>query len=69
VPYKFKEIERKLKKLGFRISRQSGSHVIFVKGSTLIPVPNHPGKDISPGVERAIIRQCGLTRESFRKLK
>jgi predicted RNA binding protein YcfA (HicA-like mRNA interferase family) len=69
MPYRFKEIERKLKKLGFCISRQAGSHVIFVKDSTIIPVPNHPGKDISPGVESTIIKRCGLTRESFKRLK
>lgn len=33
-----------------------------------IVVPMHPGKDIKPGLSRAIIREAGITRERFLKL-
>ena len=33
-----------------------------------IVVPVHPGKDVKPGLVRAIIREAGITREEFLKL-
>lgn len=57
-----------LEKISFKISRQSGSHVILIKNSVRIVVPVHSGKKIKPGLLRAIIRESGLTRENFIKL-
>jgi predicted RNA binding protein YcfA (HicA-like mRNA interferase family) len=34
-----------------------------------IVIPIHPGKDIKPGLIRAIIKEAGLTREDFFKLQ
>jgi len=31
-------------------------------------IPVHPGKDIKPGLIRAIIREAGISREKFFKL-
>ena len=69
MPYKFKEIEKRLRKLGYKTVRQRGSHVLFSNGETTFPVPNHSGRDISPGVERQILRLLRLTKEQFRELK
>jgi len=33
-----------------------------------IVVPVHPGKEVKPGLVRAIIKEAGLTREEFLKL-
>jgi len=33
-----------------------------------IVIPVHPGKDIKPGLTRAIIKEAGLSREEFLKL-
>jgi len=33
-----------------------------------IVIPVHPGKDIKPGLIRAIIKEAGLSREDFLKL-
>jgi predicted RNA binding protein YcfA (HicA-like mRNA interferase family) len=33
-----------------------------------IVVPVHPGKEIKPGLVRAIIKEAGLTRDEFIKL-
>jgi len=68
MPYKFKEIEKRLRKLGYKVVRQRGSHVVFSNGKTVFPVPNHGGKDITPGVERQIIRTLELTKDEFKKL-
>jgi predicted RNA binding protein YcfA (HicA-like mRNA interferase family) len=32
---------------------------------TRIVIPTHPGKDIKPGLIRAIIREAGISRENF----
>lgn len=69
MPYKYKEIEKRLRKLGYNAIRQKGSHVLFSNGFTTFPVPNHPGRDISPGVERQILKLLQMTKEEFRKLK
>jgi len=56
-------------KIGFKISRQSGSHVIMVKKSLIkqkltVVVPRHE-KGLAKGTLRSIISQAGLTREEF----
>jgi predicted RNA binding protein YcfA (HicA-like mRNA interferase family) len=68
MPYKFKEIEKRLRKLGYKVVRQKGSHVLFSNGANTFPVPNHSGKDISPGVERQILKLLKMTKDDFRKL-
>jgi len=35
---------------------------------TRIVVPIHPGREVKPGLVRAIIREAGLTRDEFIKL-
>jgi predicted RNA binding protein YcfA (HicA-like mRNA interferase family) len=54
---------------GFCLIRQKGSHVILInEQKTRIVVPVHPGKDLKPGLVRAIIREAGISREEFLKL-
>jgi len=69
MPFKYKEFEKKLTKLGYRVVRQKGSHVIFSDGKNTFPVPNHGSKDISPGVERQLLKILDLTINEFRKIK
>jgi predicted RNA binding protein YcfA (HicA-like mRNA interferase family) len=69
MPFKYREFERKLTKLGYRIVRQKGSHVIYSDGKNTFPVPNHGSKDISPGVERQLLKILDLTVDEFRKIK
>ena len=55
-----------LEKSGFKVIRQKGSHVIMINDKrTRIVIPIHPGKDIKPGLVRAIMREAGITREKF----
>jgi predicted RNA binding protein YcfA (HicA-like mRNA interferase family) len=58
-----------LERAGFKATRQKGSHVILINAKgTRIVVPVHPGKDVKPGLVRAIIKETGLTREDFLRL-
>jgi len=54
-----------LSKVGFKPTRQRGSHVILInEEGTRIVVPVHPGKELKPGLIRIIIAEAGLSRES-----
>jgi len=60
---------RALEKVGYRLDRQRGSHMILrqtVPPFRRITVPDH--REISKGTLRAIIRQTGLTVEEFLRL-
>ncbi|MEM2374423.1 MAG: type II toxin-antitoxin system HicA family toxin [Thermoproteota archaeon] len=59
-----KSFKREVSKL-----RQKGSHIIMMndKGVRIV-VPVHPGKEVKPGLVKAIIKEAGLTREEFLKL-
>jgi predicted RNA binding protein YcfA (HicA-like mRNA interferase family) len=64
-PKKLVEI---LKREGFQVVRTKGSHVILMKEGVRTVVPVHPGKDVKPGLVRAIIREAKLTRSRFFEL-
>jgi len=59
---------RALQKAGFRVVRQSGSHVIMYKEGLPrpIPVPVH-SKELKHNLQNRIIKEAGLTIEEFRK--
>lgn len=63
-----KECIKALKKLGFEITRQRGSHVVLTKENLkfTVIVPNH--KQLDRGTLRAIIRQVDLTVDEFVRL-
>lgn len=64
-----KEIVSLLKKAGFIIERQRGSHV-FMKHSdgrtTVVPV--HAGETIGTGLLSKILRDTDMTKEDLRKI-
>jgi predicted RNA binding protein YcfA (HicA-like mRNA interferase family) len=62
---KFREVKQALERIGYRQTRQSGSHVIFTKGSSSLTVPNHGGTDVSKGVLRSILNEVGMTPEEL----
>jgi len=51
-----KEIVRALEKLGFRVARQSGSHILMKKGEKGCVVPNH--KEVKVGTVNGVLRQA-----------
>ncbi|ACF13898.1 YcfA family protein [Chloroherpeton thalassium ATCC 35110] len=54
--------------MGYRVVRQKGSHVIFSNGKITFPVPKHGSKEISPGVERQLLKILDLTLDEFRNI-
>lgn len=64
-----KEFIRRLKKMGFRIDHQTGSHIVlFNKEGRRIIVPFH-AKEMKRGLLFGLIKQSGLTVEEFQKTK
>jgi predicted RNA binding protein YcfA (HicA-like mRNA interferase family) len=65
--FRYREIVRRLKALGFVFDRQAaGSHEIRFNATTkrYTTIPNHPG-DMPEGTFRAILRQSGIEPEDF----
>ena len=57
-----------LRRLGYRLDRQTGSHARFVKeGSAGVTVPIHSG-DLAPTTFRSILRDMGVTHSTFEQL-
>jgi predicted RNA binding protein YcfA (HicA-like mRNA interferase family) len=57
------EAARALRRTGFEMLRQTGSHLIMRKGSRTVVVPQH--KPIKPGTLKGMVEQAGLTMEGF----
>jgi predicted RNA binding protein YcfA (HicA-like mRNA interferase family) len=65
--FRYRDIIKKLKLLGFEFSRQAaGSHEIWFNPATgrYTTIPNHPG-DMPEGTLRAILRQADIGHEDF----
>lgn len=65
--FRYREIVKKLKKLGFVFRRQAaGSHEIWYSSRTdrYTTIPNHRG-DMPEGTLRAILKQCDVDPEEF----
>jgi len=55
-----------LKKKGFRLVRQSGSHMIFRNDEgTRVTVPYHSGKILHPKLLRSIMKDADISPEEF----
>ncbi len=68
MPYRAKEVLRRLQRAGFEIRRQSGSHIILRHSDgRQTYVPMHTG-DVPSGTFRSILKQSGLSEEEFRGL-
>lgn len=65
-----KEFVKRLKKLGYELIGQEGSHMILRLSSfpfTKLSVPNH--KELDRGLLRSLIRDANITVDQFVKLK
>ncbi len=61
------ELSKILKRFGFQLKRQQGSHMFFEHpdGRTTV-VPNHPGEDLDRGLLNKIIKHdMQMGREEF----
>lgn len=64
-----KEMTKILKKLGFELMRQEGSHMFFehADGRTTV-IPNHGGEEIDRGLLNKIVKHdLKIEREEFMK--
>lgn len=62
-----KEAVKALERLGYRVVRQSGSHVrLKYPGRTSLTVPVHHGKDLAKGTLRKIINDSKFSVEEFK---
>lgn len=69
--FSYREIVKRLKKLGFVFYRQgAGSHEIWKNETTrfFTTIPNHPG-DMPEGTLRAILKQSNIDPDTFLKTK
>ena len=67
------ELVGALKRAGFVVTRQRGSHVQLRRESpdgtvTTFPVPVHAGKTVKKGTLRGILRRAGLSPEDLASL-
>ena len=63
-----KEIVVALRRLGFTVDHQRGSHIFLhnLEKNLTVIVPNH--KELKKGTLNSILKKCGLTVESVKKL-
>ena len=69
--FRYRDIIKKLKKLGFVLDRQAaGSHEIWYNPETEnhTTIPNHSG-DLPEGTVRAILKQAGISPDDFLQTK
>ncbi len=52
-----------LRRLGFSVERQVGSHIRMAKAGLRVTVPNHSA--IAPATLLSILRQAGISLEEF----
>lgn len=57
------EIVRTLERLGFRVTRQRGSHIVMRRGATGCVVPNH--REVKTGTLAGVLKQAGVTPAEF----
>jgi predicted RNA binding protein YcfA (HicA-like mRNA interferase family) len=60
-----RDVVRVFEKLGWRVARQSGSHIIMVQEGHIatLSIPNH--KEVARGTLRGLIRSAGLSVNEF----
>jgi len=57
------EAVRALKRLGFEVIRQRGSHIIMRRGMDGCVVPDH--REIKVGTLAGLLRQAGVSADEF----
>ena len=57
---KSSELNKLILRNGWKVFRQSGSHIIYEKDSLHYPVPFHGSKEVGKGLEMKIKKEMGL---------
>ena len=64
-----RDIENVLRKLGYILHHQRGSHRYYVKNGKIITVPIHKGKTLGKGlVSKIITKDLGISVDEFFEL-
>ncbi len=68
---KFRDLDRVLRKLGYKPVRTTGSHVMYSKpdAAAVIPVPRHAGREIPAGTVRSILAMAKMSWDEFLALR
>jgi predicted RNA binding protein YcfA (HicA-like mRNA interferase family) len=63
------QLARAVERLGFRLTRQSGSHRIYHnEEGRRVTLPYHAGKVLHPKLLASILRDAGIDAERLREL-
>ena len=54
------EFHKLVRENGWMVLRQTGSHVIYKKGSVIYPVTYHGAKELGTGLEKKMRKEMGL---------
>ena len=66
---KSKDLEKVLFKLGFKKTRQKGSHAFYKHyDGRYTTIPHHPSRDLSPILLLKILKEINVTKNEFEKL-
>jgi predicted RNA binding protein YcfA (HicA-like mRNA interferase family) len=63
-----KQLIKALKKKGFVLDRQKGSHAIYIRDNVRVTVPVHGKKDLHIGVLNQILTDAKISFEELRDL-
>lgn len=69
---RYRELAKRLRKLGCEELRQGrGSHRVWHNpaSGSVTAIPDWGSRDLVPGTVRAIIRELGISRSEFGKIK
>jgi predicted RNA binding protein YcfA (HicA-like mRNA interferase family) len=64
--YSWRQVAKALTKLGYRLERQRGSHMIFKKDGKTVPIPRD--NEIGPGLIGAVAAEIGMAKQDFERL-
>jgi len=56
-----REVVRKFERLGWKVVRQSGSHIILINDESIVTLSAPDHKEVAKGTLRSLIRASGLT--------
>lgn len=68
-PISWRNLIRRLKKLGFVGPVSGGKHLFMLKANFYLKIPNPHGADISKELLAEILRQAGIRREIWNNLQ
>ncbi len=67
-PVSRRNLIRYLRQLGFTGPYTGGAHEYMERGTTKVPLPNPHAGDMSRGVLARILREAGVSRETWERL-